>query len=954
MDDKKSNIYVMCSFSKFDKIMIPIINDDVKKYIRNEDIDIITKENTIIYRFEYKEIYELYILYIVNNISSQVNIDTHTTHLNIFNTIRIVKKYIGLPIQSKNIDIIISSWLEEKWNDSWKNLSRFKDFSSFIIHKRRWPYYNCSSVQWKNINKRIKDADYPEKMIDMLDPIPNATNKTLYPNISNILGKYTIKQQEKIILDKVHNFKYIKSINNSEYMDIKHVLGVMTLLEEIKMYFPLLAYIYVLCTSLNSAHIIKYKKFWEIIEIIYKCHIHEYMSKNNYDILIAYITYYAVYTMRQEQLITFNIYPEDSRMIYTLEEANNIKNFSEISFEYNPMIHIMPCNNYKTSMLIYYIGTKDRYINSLDKFKKRFNWITRNALYNIDLHKFNACVSGSILIPCVATSPLEKRFKGHNMFHYLLEQEIQDLKNSDYFIANEKEISKNIDIDNSYIDDVDYTILYQLFNNISIFKPWQNKIIDNRGNIEIERDEFLNYIECYYPSYRSLLKSDYDNIIKTFAYEDSKYEIIKKNDMDEIFNWDKRRPFLKNTKKVKMVRTRNYLERKRISKRNFESKIKGTEAQRKALTALPSASVCKADLKNLQQNIKVFEKKTFKQRAEPQILIQNIKDDESSFKSGKPRAGRLPLMTKSFSSKTFESDSSLGLMSDTDSDSLSDASDGTDIEISDKFSFKDDVKKTETQKNNINKISDIDISIHITNLNSFKKLAYKLFEEIKENTKQYGKIYITKIITKSIFKYVINGPGLVRPIDMFPVFKSPENLTKGYYFDVVQMFYNGNTVKLFHNCVTALLTGIIHRKKWYSCNKIPGDSDLKYISRGYTPIYNNNEIKVLTEYIKTEDRWNRHIEQGSNATITGHVGVNHTFFYPDSFQSGIRYELDPRKKWTKNINYMNNIVTIDNVPFVITIGKQSTVIIEIPYLNESRNSISVPSKILLNNILKIN
>ena len=105
------------------------------------------------------------------------------------------------------------------------------------------------------------------------------------------------------------------------------------------------------------------------------------------------------------------------------------------------------------------------------EFERRFNLATGGAFKNVDLRRLGAAVTGSILIPCVHTSPLEKGF-----------------------------------------EDVDWNL-----SRMNIKTPCAYMV----DHPETQEDrKFLHYLEYFYPSYVSLKDSDYQKqVIKIDSSE---------------------------------------------------------------------------------------------------------------------------------------------------------------------------------------------------------------------------------------------------------------------------------------------------------------------------------------------------------------------------------------------------------------------------------------------------
>ena len=262
-----------------------------------------------------------------------------------------------------------------------------------------------------------------------------------------------------------------------------------------------------------------------------------------------------------------------------------------------------------------------------------------------------------------------------------------------------------------------------------------------------------------------------------------------------------------------------------------------------------------------------------------------------------------------------------------------------------------DVKSDTVNKYKVkyNKISDMDISVSVKSYDTFRSIANFIYKMIKENCKSIGDVYITEIETISSFKYKIYGPGLMRPIDLFKINYGPEKMTKKFYLPIVRMWYNKSynsnaeayrenleKIKKFWNlldeihygkrgndkintgclmyssCVSTILSGLNNSYKWFSCNKIPADTILKYMQRGFSLLLNDKEKTSIVEYLKISERWAPIFDSKDiNDGIFGVFTNLHQFFTPCKFNAGIRYQL--RKFSIKiNNNNMSRICSIQN------------------------------------------
>ena len=213
-----------------------------------------------------------------------------------------------------------------------------------------------------------------------------------------------------------------------------------------------------------------------------------------------------------------------------------------------------------------------------------------------------------------------------------------------------------------------------------------------------------------------------------------------------------------------------------------------------------------------------------------------------------------------------------------------------------------------------NQLADIDISNTSLTFAKFKENVYKLYEQIKKNCEHRGPVYIRAKLTIASTKFVIYGPGLVRPMDIFRISYSPAKMVKNFHLQCVKMYYN-NDITMFRECITSLLTGVNDYYKWFTCNKIPIDVILKYAMRGITTILNDVERDASSNYIDSDNRWGPILKRLRINPVNMYcvVGPEHSFFRLTSNDSGIHKSLRtfdlPKKGFTssKVIEYPNNI-----------------------------------------------
>ena len=249
-------------------------------------------------------------------------------------------------------------------------------------------------------------------------------------------------------------------------------------------------------------------------------------------------------------------------------------------------------------------------------------------------------------------------------------------------------------------------------------------------------------------------------------------------------------------------------------------------------------------------------------------------------------------------------------------------------------------------------LSDLDISIHTATFDEFKIRVYELFEAFR-GTSGDKRIYIRRIRRGNNFKYSLYGRDLMRPIDLFWITKTADTFVEQFHLGVVRMHWDGNQIRMMQSALAALLTGINHDYRWLSSNKAPPIPVIKYAQRGYTTPLNKNERPVLLEYLCNKTEWtgSLKVQAATQDNIFNTVMENNLFFMPDITKSGIRYglkELDAVDGIAQKINKSPKINNnrIRWLPIVCSVNG-----IDLPYYNESRNSIGKPTLRLIEDVI---
>lgn len=172
-------------------------------------------------------------------------------------------------------------------------------------------------------------------------------------------------------------------------------------------------------------------------------------------------------------MIIFSQIRRNYRIIFTHLEALSLPQTYKYHIELDPYIQQLTGDKYLVNSTLFYLRC-NRYIQPVDVFERRFYLATGGALTNIHLSKYNAAVSGSILIPCITYSELEDDFKE---IRFKTQRNIKNKNNIKF--------------------------------NDNLYKPvGENKLTDDDM-------DFMSYLEYFYPSYHSLNNNEYIKSVLT-------------------------------------------------------------------------------------------------------------------------------------------------------------------------------------------------------------------------------------------------------------------------------------------------------------------------------------------------------------------------------------------------------------------------------------------------------
>lgn len=311
---------------------------------------------------------------------------------------------------------IVDIWIYKlrKITDIWKRITLLKDYNLQKFQRRTFPYFRLDKKDWKAVSMQ----DYPKEISRDFEEVDDSDEE---PEVFS------------------NNFK---SFDIKENSSTEHMNGIILILQYIKKLddIPRLneASLFLMMNP-KTAHIIAEPSFWKLLS----------MDVEDMQIF-NYAMFYAMYILRHEDTTLFS--KVSKRTLWTHAQYTALPVIWD-TIELNPYVTSLVNKKYITQRTPWYLSDK-REFTTKQEFHSRLHYITGGCLDGVDLKKYNACIAGSILYPCIVKSPLEKNFRG-----------------------------LVLDIPNFW---------------------WNDKILGDDSS-------FLQYMEFYYPSYASLLDDDLKN-----------------------------------------------------------------------------------------------------------------------------------------------------------------------------------------------------------------------------------------------------------------------------------------------------------------------------------------------------------------------------------------------------------------------------------------------------------
>lgn len=382
------------------------------------------------------------------------NVPISYTFNQMLTDIEFAYKYFDKLDISISVKSRINSWVKNlgKYSYTWTELLDKPNYGLEIFKNRFWPFFNVNNKEWKHISlNTLREDSYPCQ-----------NDCITVPDLNNIKKDYRIEYD---ISQKYNNFLGYSVMNPEDYPDIDSIILKLTILKNINLTLLMFEAVLRLLITPSTCHIIKEKSLYDLLNPLF-C---DKQFGNSYKNIFHHFMYYAFFILNHEDMVMFSQIKRSYRIIFSHKEALCMPQTYKLHIELDPYVQQLTGEKYICETIPFYLRCK-RYLFPVDIFERRFFLATGGALANIPLHKFNASVSGSIIIPCMAYCDLEKDFKN---IRYNTRRNITN----------------------------------QISHNDNLYKFCDKLTADDK--------DFVSYLEYYYPSYHSLTNNDYINKVLT-------------------------------------------------------------------------------------------------------------------------------------------------------------------------------------------------------------------------------------------------------------------------------------------------------------------------------------------------------------------------------------------------------------------------------------------------------
>ncbi len=311
-------------------------------------------------------------------------------------------------------------------NIFWNKVVSSEDYYYLQFVRRKFPSKLVSDVTWRIINDRL-----------------SRKNKTFddYPNLISFRNRYDVTNA----VEDNTNYNSIGVYATDQYYyqyTSNNIYIICSLLFKLKQYGLLLKLWCKLLINYQTVHLIfNNYPLWKLMDqIINKTNVYKKMS---------YALFYGLFILDREEMVSTKNITSEYRFVFDMNLLRQIPFYNYDNVNYNYWNTYVVGSKRTTDRALFHVDGY-RSITSKSQFNKRFAIATNSAFNGINLKKYGAVITGSILAPLAAYNPLEQLFTKSN--EHLTDEEFTNYLN--YYYPKSSEINKD-ELKNPFKDNDD-------------------------------------------------------------------------------------------------------------------------------------------------------------------------------------------------------------------------------------------------------------------------------------------------------------------------------------------------------------------------------------------------------------------------------------------------------------------------------------------------------------------
>jgi hypothetical protein len=151
---------------------------------------------------------------------------------------------------------------------------------------------------------------------------------------------------------------------------------------------------------------IKNPEFMERIAVFMKTNVRVHT-------VIRYAMRYGIYMLLKEERLVGQHIQSNNRSVFTEDEFRALPVFN-VDVDDSPYFAEVHDTNKPLQQTLHMYLPGTRTFTDKTEFRKRYSYVGGGMFDGIDLSEYSAYVTGSSLVPCIVTNPLEKKFIAHD------------------------------------------------------------------------------------------------------------------------------------------------------------------------------------------------------------------------------------------------------------------------------------------------------------------------------------------------------------------------------------------------------------------------------------------------------------------------------------------------------------------------------------------------------------